>query len=217
MGRGTRPTLPSRPRARRPSSWANRAFPPPQRLDHRLVIVTIPDLFHGAILPITPISAPSGHHDSPLLWWFPVLPTQCMHCSISQPLPWPTDDRRFALRMVELLCGGRSLDRSQRRRRVSRFARAAVWPSSEPISWRLRLEREEVERARFHSLRARRASWGRSRPALRRCDERRPLETVSSEFLQPPKGANWIRPGSLKCKWRAVVGQQATLKADQIH
>ena len=29
-------------------------------------------------------------------------------------------------------------------------------------------------------------------------------------------GANWIRPGSLKCKWRVVVDQWATLKADQI-
>jgi len=28
-------------------------------------------------------------------------------------------------------------------------------------------------------------------------------------------GANWIRPGSSKRKLRAVVGQQATLKADQ--
>ena len=28
-------------------------------------------------------------------------------------------------------------------------------------------------------------------------------------------GANWIRPGSVKCRWRAVVGQQATQKADQ--
>jgi len=28
-------------------------------------------------------------------------------------------------------------------------------------------------------------------------------------------GATWFRPGRLKCKWRAVVGQQATLKADQ--
>ncbi len=27
-------------------------------------------------------------------------------------------------------------------------------------------------------------------------------------------GANWIRPGSLKCWWRVVVGQLATLKAD---
>jgi hypothetical protein len=34
--------------------------------------------------------------------------------------------------------------------------------------------------------------------------------------LQYLSGANWIRPGRLKCKWRAVVGQQATLKADQI-
>jgi hypothetical protein len=29
-------------------------------------------------------------------------------------------------------------------------------------------------------------------------------------------GANWLRPDSLKRKWRAVVGQLATLKADQI-
>ena len=29
------------------------------------------------------------------------------------------------------------------------------------------------------------------------------------------EGANWIRPGSLKCRWRVVVGQRATLKADQ--
>ncbi len=28
-------------------------------------------------------------------------------------------------------------------------------------------------------------------------------------------GANWVRPDSLKCGWRAVVGQLATLKADQ--
>jgi hypothetical protein len=28
------------------------------------------------------------------------------------------------------------------------------------------------------------------------------------------EGANWVRPGSLKCKWRAVVGQLATIKAD---
>lgn len=49
-------------------------FPPPQRLDHRLVIVTIPGLFHGAILPVAPISASSSHHDNPLLRWFPVLP-----------------------------------------------------------------------------------------------------------------------------------------------
>jgi hypothetical protein len=28
-------------------------------------------------------------------------------------------------------------------------------------------------------------------------------------------GANWIRPGSLKWEWRAVVGQWATIKADQ--
>lgn len=28
-------------------------------------------------------------------------------------------------------------------------------------------------------------------------------------------GANWIRPGSMKCRWRAVVGQQTTLIADQ--
>ena len=28
-------------------------------------------------------------------------------------------------------------------------------------------------------------------------------------------GANWIRPGSMKCRSRAVVGQQATLIADQ--
>ena len=27
-------------------------------------------------------------------------------------------------------------------------------------------------------------------------------------------GANWIRPDRLKCKWRAVVGQRATKKAD---
>jgi len=30
------------------------------------------------------------------------------------------------------------------------------------------------------------------------------------------KGANWIRPDSLKCPWRVVVGQLATLKADRI-
>jgi hypothetical protein len=29
-------------------------------------------------------------------------------------------------------------------------------------------------------------------------------------------GANWIRPDSLKRKWRAVVDQMATLKADHI-
>jgi len=28
-------------------------------------------------------------------------------------------------------------------------------------------------------------------------------------------GANWIRPGSVKCRRRAVVGQQATQIADQ--
>ena len=36
-----------------------------------------------------------------------------------------------------------------------------------------------------------------------------------SERRQNALGANWIRPGSMKCRWRAVVGQQATLKADQ--
>ena len=30
-----------------------------------------------------------------------------------------------------------------------------------------------------------------------------------------PSGANWVRPDGLKRKWRVVVGQQATLKADQ--
>jgi hypothetical protein len=29
------------------------------------------------------------------------------------------------------------------------------------------------------------------------------------------QGANWIRPDSLKRCWRVVVGQLATLKADQ--
>ena len=33
----------------------------------------------------------------------------------------------------------------------------------------------------------------------------------------PTRGRNWIRPDSLKCKWRTVVGQLATLKADQIN
>ena len=36
-----------------------------------------------------------------------------------------------------------------------------------------------------------------------------------TEPKQRTLGANWIRPGSLKCRWRAVVGQRATLKADQ--
>ena len=35
-----------------------------------------------------------------------------------------------------------------------------------------------------------------------------PPDVVSLE------GANWVRPDSLKWKWRAVVGQLATLKAD---
>jgi len=33
---------------------------------------------------------------------------------------------------------------------------------------------------------------------------------------QSHSGANWIRPDSLKRKWRAVVDQMATLKADHI-
>jgi hypothetical protein len=34
-------------------------------------------------------------------------------------------------------------------------------------------------------------------------------------FYRRKTGANWVRPGRLKCGWRAVVGQLATLKADQ--
>jgi hypothetical protein len=37
-----------------------------------------------------------------------------------------------------------------------------------------------------------------------------------NHFRAGISGANWIRPDSLKRKWRAVVGQLATLKADQI-
>lgn len=68
------------------------------------------------------------------------------------------------------------------------------------------------------SLAAEVASYGRWRDSpyrQPRCDERsgfRPTPRKASPKASP--GANWIRPGRLKCKWRAVVGQQATLKAD---
>jgi len=39
---------------------------------------------------------------------------------------------------------------------------------------------------------------------------------ASVTALRRASGANWVRPDSLKRKWRAVVGQLATLKADQI-
>ena len=45
------------------------------------------------------------------------------------------------------------------------------------------------------------------------CDEGEKSAWPTAQQTKP--GANWIRPGRLKCKWRAVVGQQATLKADQ--
>jgi hypothetical protein len=43
-----------------------------------------------------------------------------------------------------------------------------------------------------------------------RYNDKRPFH-----FDRPKPGANWVRPGSLKWGWRAVVGQQATLIADQ--
>ena len=38
---------------------------------------------------------------------------------------------------------------------------------------------------------------------------------ASAGAEEEEEGANWIRPGSLKCRWRVVVGQRATLKANQ--
>jgi hypothetical protein len=39
---------------------------------------------------------------------------------------------------------------------------------------------------------------------------------AASSIICNEPGANWIRPGSLKCQWRVVVGQQATKKADHL-
>src|SRR4051812_35276709 len=57
--------------------------------------------------------------------------------------------------------------------------------------------------------------WPRQQQASKIADE----ETSTFWFFGPsvlvfPTGANWIRPDAEKRKWRAVVDQLATLKAD---
>ena len=53
------------------------------------------------------------------------------------------------------------------------------------------------------------------RKSPRRMDDGNKWRTATSA-AGSHLGANWIRPDSLKRKWRAVVDQMATLKADHI-